>query len=52
MDEYREMLKKIQEVCKKNDDCNECPIRNLCSFCPSYWTESDIDRCAEALADG
>lgn len=46
------VLRKVKDICTKQDTCRECPLdRMFCETTPEHWENTDIEEMADTLDD-
>ena len=45
-----EFLRKVKDICTKQDSCGECPLDNIyCNYTPESWSYMDIENMEDVI---
>lgn len=44
------VLRRIKDICRKQDTCRECPLDNIyCDYSPESWSYIDIKKMEDVI---
>ena len=46
------ILRRIKDICTKQDTCSRCPLDNMfCETYPEHWSYMDIEKMEDVIDD-